>query len=159
MRSAGPAVPVGMMNKPLNGIDNGVEGGNGREVDEDVKVEGKTGEWASGIENPSSNDNGGDEDVRHAYVVPNLTQLPPYHILPTPDERPPPPSTLLEGERSGKQSSGHIDKTGMHLEVPRHKSTTTQPEQVPEAAGARDEARDDEEGQDIEEMLHEEEEG
>ncbi|KIJ21316.1 hypothetical protein PAXINDRAFT_5492 [Paxillus involutus ATCC 200175] len=44
------------------------------------------GEWASGIEDPSSNDDGGDEDVHRTYIVPNTTQPVPYHALPTPNK-------------------------------------------------------------------------
>ncbi|KIJ19510.1 hypothetical protein PAXINDRAFT_8001 [Paxillus involutus ATCC 200175] len=60
----------------------------GRDQERDERDEGgdKKGEWASGIEDPSSNDDGGDEDVRHAYVVPNTTQPVPYHIPPPPNE-------------------------------------------------------------------------
>ncbi|KIJ21103.1 hypothetical protein PAXINDRAFT_6883 [Paxillus involutus ATCC 200175] len=96
--SAGPAVPVGTMNKLSNGIDNGVKGGNGREVNEE-------GEWASGIDDLSSNDDSGDEDVRHAYVVPNSTQLVPYHAEPPPDDSRPPPSVSLEGEMSDQSTT------------------------------------------------------
>ncbi|KIJ14747.1 hypothetical protein PAXINDRAFT_12575 [Paxillus involutus ATCC 200175] len=120
--SAGPAVPVGTTNEPSNGIDEGEKGG-----EEDEK-----GEWASGIETPSSNDDGGDEDVRHAYVVPTSTLPPPYHALPPPpDESRPPPSMSLEGEMSGKQSSDHADEAATHHEHPRHESTTTPPIRTP----------------------------
>ncbi|KIJ07416.1 hypothetical protein PAXINDRAFT_19392 [Paxillus involutus ATCC 200175] len=108
------------------------------------------GEWASGIKDPSSNDDGGDEDVRHAYVVPDTTQPVPYHIPPPPNERSPPPSTPLEGE-NGQKSSGHRDKTATYLEDPRDESPTTSPRRTPsddmsngegrgEAVGGDDEA-------------------
>ncbi|KAF8837505.1 hypothetical protein BDN67DRAFT_1013825 [Paxillus ammoniavirescens] len=158
-----PTVPVGTTNELSNGTDERVKSKKGGEEDE-------KGEWASGDAAPSSNDNGGDESVRHTYVVPNATQPPPYHALPTPDERRRPPSTPLEGE-SGQQTSRRADKTATHqVEAPQTKSTTQQPRQTPydqrsnregrgvatshrEAAGARDEvevrevegSRDDEE--------------
>ncbi|KIK76569.1 hypothetical protein PAXRUDRAFT_103604, partial [Paxillus rubicundulus Ve08.2h10] len=94
---AGPAVPVGMMNGPLN------EGRN-------VKKEDEMGEWVSGIEDPSLDDDGGDEDVLHTYVVPNMTRPPPFHVLSTPDEQSQPSSMPLEGEKTGQQSSRHPDK-------------------------------------------------
>ncbi|KIJ05778.1 hypothetical protein PAXINDRAFT_20987 [Paxillus involutus ATCC 200175] len=84
--SAGPTEPAGTSHGMLNGIDDGVEGGNSREVVKDVKVEDEKGEWVSGIEDPSSNNDGGDEDICHLYVVPNATQPVPYHTLPTPNE-------------------------------------------------------------------------
>ncbi|KIJ12713.1 hypothetical protein PAXINDRAFT_14471 [Paxillus involutus ATCC 200175] len=90
--STGPTEPVGMSNEPRNESNEGEKGG-----EEDEK-----GVWASGIEDPSSNDDGGDEDVRHVYVVPNTTLPPPYHALPTPDKRRQPPSTPLEGEKNDR---------------------------------------------------------
>ncbi|KAF8836909.1 hypothetical protein BDN67DRAFT_1014299, partial [Paxillus ammoniavirescens] len=60
---ARPAVPVGTSYGPPN-RSNEVKGGDGTEVDEDVKVE---DEGASGNEVPSSDDDGGDE-VRHPYA-------------------------------------------------------------------------------------------
>ncbi|KIJ09850.1 hypothetical protein PAXINDRAFT_17104, partial [Paxillus involutus ATCC 200175] len=124
--SAGPAVPVGTTNEPSNGIDEGEKGG-----EEDEK-----GEWASGIETPSSNDDGGDEDIRHAYVVPTSTLPPPYHALPPPpDESRPPPSVSLEGEMSGKQSSDHADEAVTHLERPPDESTTTPPDEKSSGEG------------------------
>ncbi|KAF8841210.1 hypothetical protein BDN67DRAFT_1010773 [Paxillus ammoniavirescens] len=80
-------------------------------------IEDEKGEWASGIEDPSSNDDGGDEDVHHTYIVPNTTQPVPYHALPTPNERSPPLSTLLERE-NGQQLSGHINKMATYLKDP-----------------------------------------
>ncbi|KIJ10618.1 hypothetical protein PAXINDRAFT_16388 [Paxillus involutus ATCC 200175] len=125
--STGPTVPVGTTNEPLNGIDNEVEGGNGREVNKDIGIEDEEGEWASGINDLSSNNDGGDEDVRHVYVIPNSTQPVPYHAEPPPDESRPPLSVSLEGEMSGKQSSNHADKAATHLERPPDESTTTPP--------------------------------
>ncbi|KIJ07628.1 hypothetical protein PAXINDRAFT_19190, partial [Paxillus involutus ATCC 200175] len=63
--SAGPAVPVGTTNGPRNESN---DDSNARDRDEGEKggEEDEKGEWASGIETPSSNDDGGDEDVRHA---------------------------------------------------------------------------------------------
>ncbi|KIJ16557.1 hypothetical protein PAXINDRAFT_11007 [Paxillus involutus ATCC 200175] len=116
-RRAGPAVPVGMMNELSNRIDEGEKGG-----EEDEK-----GEWASGTEIPSSNDDGGDEDVRHVYVIPTSTLPPPYHTLPTPHERRRHLSMLLEGEEGDQKSSGHDNKTATHLEHPRQESSTPQP--------------------------------
>ncbi|KIJ11306.1 hypothetical protein PAXINDRAFT_15773 [Paxillus involutus ATCC 200175] len=54
--SIGPAMPMGRSYRLPNASNEGEKGG-----EEDEK-----GEWASGIETPSSNDDGGDEDVRHA---------------------------------------------------------------------------------------------
>ncbi|KIK71867.1 hypothetical protein PAXRUDRAFT_181701 [Paxillus rubicundulus Ve08.2h10] len=101
----GMTKPVGMLYGPLN------EGRNVKKVDE-------TGEWASGSVTPSSNDDSGDEDVCHTYIVPNMTQPPPYHALPTPDEQRQPLSMPLEGEKTGQQSSRHTDELGTHLDVP-----------------------------------------
>ncbi|KIJ10471.1 hypothetical protein PAXINDRAFT_102023 [Paxillus involutus ATCC 200175] len=86
---AGTTMPVGTSN------------GRDREGDERDKVVEEKGEWASGIKHPSSNDDSGDEDVRHVYIVPNTTQLVPYHALPIPNKRRPPPSVPLEGEKDG----------------------------------------------------------
>jgi hypothetical protein len=79
-------MPVGMSNGPRTGRSQGRRG-----------EKGEKGEWASGIEDPSSNDDGGDEDVRHVYIVPNTTLPPPYHALPTPDERRPTPEHAARG--------------------------------------------------------------
>ncbi|KIJ16142.1 hypothetical protein PAXINDRAFT_11186 [Paxillus involutus ATCC 200175] len=46
--------------------------------------------------------------------------------VPNPDERGPPPSMPLEGEK-GQQSSSHVDETGTHLETPQDQSRTTSP--------------------------------
>ncbi|KIJ09087.1 hypothetical protein PAXINDRAFT_17816, partial [Paxillus involutus ATCC 200175] len=131
--SAGTTMPVGTSNGPLNGSSE-VEGEGGK---------GEGNERASGIVDPSSNGEN---------AVPD--SIPP---TPNPDERGPPPSMPLEGEKNGQQSSGHGDETGTHqVETPRHKSTTQQPRRTPydqrsngedrgvavghrEAAGARDE--------------------
>ncbi|KIK75973.1 hypothetical protein PAXRUDRAFT_171146, partial [Paxillus rubicundulus Ve08.2h10] len=67
------AVPVGTMNGPQN------EGG---EVDKDIKTEDEKGEWVSGIEDSSSNDDSGDKSICHMYIIPTLTLPPPYHALP-----------------------------------------------------------------------------
>ncbi|KIJ07197.1 hypothetical protein PAXINDRAFT_19600 [Paxillus involutus ATCC 200175] len=152
--SAGPVVPVGT----TNGIDEGEKGG-----EEDEK-----GEWASGIETPSSNDDGGDEDVRHAYVVPTSTLPPPYHALPPPpDESRPPPSVSLEGEMSGKQSSDHADEAATHLERPPDESTTTPPDEKSsgegrgtamshrEAVGGDDEVEGSNDGRDTSNRVNE----
>ncbi|KIJ12359.1 hypothetical protein PAXINDRAFT_14835 [Paxillus involutus ATCC 200175] len=119
--SVGPATPMGRPYGPPNALNEGEKGG-----EEDEK-----GEWASGIETPSSNDDGGDEDVRHAYVVPTSTLPPPYHALPTPDERQRPTSMPLEGEMTGQQSSGHADEAATHLERPPDESTTQLPGRTP----------------------------
>ncbi|KIJ06647.1 hypothetical protein PAXINDRAFT_20160 [Paxillus involutus ATCC 200175] len=144
---AGPTEPAGTSNRPPNGSSE-VEGEGGK---------GEGNERASGIVDPSSN---GENAI-------------PDSIPPTPhlDERGPPPSMPLEGEKNGQQLSGHGDETGTHqVETPQHKSTTQQPRRTPynqrsngedrgvavghrEAAGARDEVRErdeaggDEEGQ------------
>ncbi|KIJ08868.1 hypothetical protein PAXINDRAFT_18025 [Paxillus involutus ATCC 200175] len=89
---------------------------------------------------PSSNNDSGDEDVRHMYVVPN-TQLVPYRALPTPNNQRPPLSMPLKGEKTGQQSSGHADEAATHLEVPTDESTTTPPVSTPP------DEKDDEEGQ------------
>ncbi|KIJ04995.1 hypothetical protein PAXINDRAFT_21725, partial [Paxillus involutus ATCC 200175] len=107
--SAGPAVPVGTTNEPSNGIDEGEKGG-----EEDEK-----GEWASGIETPSSNDDGGDEDVRHA----------------------PPPSVPLEGEEDDQKASGHVDDMATHLKPTPDQSTTTPPLRTPYDQGSNGEGR------------------
>ncbi|KIJ09965.1 hypothetical protein PAXINDRAFT_16971 [Paxillus involutus ATCC 200175] len=135
---AGPAVPVGTSNGPSNGIVEGVEEGD-RKVEEEDEKGGRASESAA----LSLNDDGGDEDVRHAYIVPKPVPPSPYQVPPSPDESRPPPSTPLEGEKNGQQASGHVDDTATHLERPRHESTTQQPRRTPEKA--RDEARDDEE--------------
>ncbi|KIJ05737.1 hypothetical protein PAXINDRAFT_21032, partial [Paxillus involutus ATCC 200175] len=129
--SVGPATPVGRSYGPPNASNEGEKGG-----EEDEK-----GEWASGIETPSSNDDGGDEDVRHAYVIPNTTLPPPYHALPPPDERRRPPSVPLEGEKNGQQASGHVDDTATHLERPRRESTTMPPLRTPYDQGSNGEGR------------------
>jgi hypothetical protein len=123
--SAGPAVPVGTTNEPSNGVDEGVEEGDRR-----VEAEDEKGGRASGSAAPSSNDDGGDEDVRHAYVVPKPATSAPYHVPPSPDERRP-PSVPLEGEMTGKQSSGHADEAATHLERPPDESTTQLPGRTP----------------------------
>ncbi|KIJ08944.1 hypothetical protein PAXINDRAFT_17952 [Paxillus involutus ATCC 200175] len=70
---AGTTVPVGTLHEPLNEVDEGVEkGGKGE----------KSGR-ASESEAPSSNGDGGDEDVRHAYVIPKPA---PYQLPPPPNE-------------------------------------------------------------------------
>ncbi|KIJ04447.1 hypothetical protein PAXINDRAFT_22263, partial [Paxillus involutus ATCC 200175] len=122
--SAGPAVPVGTMHEPSNGVDEGVEEGDRR-----VEAEDEKGGRASGSAAPSSNDDGGDEDVRHAYVVPKPAPPSPNHVPPPPDESRPPPSMSLEGEMSGKQSSDHADEAVTHLERPPDESTTTPPDE------------------------------
>ncbi|KIJ11252.1 hypothetical protein PAXINDRAFT_15882 [Paxillus involutus ATCC 200175] len=129
--SAGPAVPVGTTNEPSNGIDEGEKGG-----EEDEK-----GEWASGIETPSSNDDGGDEDVRHVYVVPTSTLPSPYLALPTPNERRPPPSMPLEGEEDDQKASGHVDDMATHLKPTPDQSTTTPPLRTPYDQGSNGEGR------------------
>ncbi|KIJ04850.1 hypothetical protein PAXINDRAFT_21861, partial [Paxillus involutus ATCC 200175] len=123
--SAGPAVPVGTTNEPSNGIDEGVEEGD-RKVEEEDEKGGRASESAA----LSSNDNGGDEDVRHAYVVPKPATSAPYHVPPSPDKRRP-PSVPLEGEMTGKQSSGHADEAATHLERPPDESTTQLPGRTP----------------------------
>ncbi|KIJ06076.1 hypothetical protein PAXINDRAFT_20712 [Paxillus involutus ATCC 200175] len=124
--SAGPAVPVGTSNGPLNRIDEGVEEGD-RKVEEEDEKGGRASESAA----LSSNDDGGDEDVRHAYIVPKPAPPSPYHVPPPPDESRPPPSMSLEGEMSGKQSSDHADEAATHLERPPDESTTTPPVWTP----------------------------
>ncbi|KIJ11539.1 hypothetical protein PAXINDRAFT_15538 [Paxillus involutus ATCC 200175] len=116
--SARPTMPVGTSCGLRSESNENEEGKKG--------IEDKKGEWASGIEDPSSNDNSGDEDIHHVYVVPNTTQPVPYHALPTPNERSPPPSMPLEGE-NGQQSSGHINETATYLKDPRQESSTTTP--------------------------------
>jgi hypothetical protein len=76
--SARLTMPVGTLCGPRSKSNENEEGKKG--------IEDEKGEWASGIEDPSSNDDGGDEDIRHAYIIPNTTQLVPYHALPTPNE-------------------------------------------------------------------------
>jgi hypothetical protein len=81
--SARPTEPVGTLNGPLNENE-----GNGKK--------GEKGE----------NDDGGDENVRHAYIVPSPTSPPASRL---------PPSTPLEGEKEkGQQSSGHTDEAATH---------------------------------------------
>ncbi|KIJ08147.1 hypothetical protein PAXINDRAFT_18692, partial [Paxillus involutus ATCC 200175] len=103
---AGTTMPVGTSNGPSNASKS-----NGN--DEEVKGKGGKGEGnerASGIAAPSSNGEN---------AVPD--SIPP---TPNPDERGPPPSMPLEGEK-GQQSSGHVDETGTHLKPPGHESKTT----------------------------------
>ncbi|KIJ16561.1 hypothetical protein PAXINDRAFT_11011 [Paxillus involutus ATCC 200175] len=135
---AGTTMPVGTSNGPsnaskLNGNDEGVEG---------KGEKGEGNERASGIPAPSSNGE---------YTVPDL--IPP---VPNPHKQtPPPPSTPLEGEKDGEELSGHVDKAGTHDEPPRHELKTTPPTQTPQwvrktrrlGGEARDEAKEDEEGQ------------
>ncbi|KIJ09920.1 hypothetical protein PAXINDRAFT_17034 [Paxillus involutus ATCC 200175] len=93
--SAGMAMPVGTSNGPPNRSS-------------EVEGEGENGEKdkrASGIADPSLDNNGGDEDIHHTYFVPNSTQLAPY-----PDEpRPPPLSMSLEGEISVNHHTTDMD--------------------------------------------------
>jgi hypothetical protein len=44
-----------------------------------------------------------------------------------PNERRPPPSVPLEGEKDGQQSSGHINEMATYLKDPRQESSTTTP--------------------------------
>ncbi|KIJ08711.1 hypothetical protein PAXINDRAFT_18165 [Paxillus involutus ATCC 200175] len=143
--SAGMTMPVGTSNGPLNGSSK-VEGEGGK---------GEGNERARGIVAPSLNGKN---------AIPD--SIPP---APNPDERGPPPSMPLEGEKNSQQSSGHSDEMGMHqVETPRHKSTTQQPRRTPynqrlngedrgvavghrEAAGARDEVGERDEAKDDEE--------
>ncbi|KIJ09143.1 hypothetical protein PAXINDRAFT_17768 [Paxillus involutus ATCC 200175] len=106
MMSAGPTEPAGMSNEPRNESNKGEKGG---EKDE-------KGVWASGIEDPSSNDDSGDEEVCHAYIIPNTTLPPPYHALPTPDERRQPPNMLLEGEKNGDEEGQETRKGTREVE-------------------------------------------
>ncbi|KIJ04914.1 hypothetical protein PAXINDRAFT_21801 [Paxillus involutus ATCC 200175] len=57
-RGTGMTKPAGRSYKPPNELNEGEKGGE----------EDDMGEWASGIETPSSNDDGGDEDVHHAWT-------------------------------------------------------------------------------------------
>ncbi|KIJ11271.1 hypothetical protein PAXINDRAFT_15813 [Paxillus involutus ATCC 200175] len=113
--SARPTEPVGTLNGPLN-ESNENEG------------KGKKGE-------KGENDDGGDENVRHAYIVPSPT--PPASRLP--------PSTPLEGEKEkGQQLSGRTDEAATHqIEPPRQKSRTTPPKRMP------DDGRSSREGQGV----------
>ncbi|KIJ12438.1 hypothetical protein PAXINDRAFT_14762 [Paxillus involutus ATCC 200175] len=124
--SAGPAVPVGTTNGPSNGIDEGVEKGDSKVEEENAK-----GGRVSGSVALSSNDDGGDEDVRHVYVVPKPAPPSPNHVPPPPDEQRPPPSAPLEGEEDDQKSSGHADEAATHLERPPDESTTTPPVWTP----------------------------
>ncbi|KIJ13525.1 hypothetical protein PAXINDRAFT_13642 [Paxillus involutus ATCC 200175] len=98
--SARPRLPAGTSNGPPNGSSE-VEG---------KGEKGEGNERASGIVDPSSNGEN---------AVPD--SIPP---TPNPDERGPPPSMPLEGEK-GQQSSGHVDETGTHLKPPGHETRTT----------------------------------
>ncbi|KIK76758.1 hypothetical protein PAXRUDRAFT_46771, partial [Paxillus rubicundulus Ve08.2h10] len=69
VKSAGPTKPAGAPRT-----------GSAREITEEV-------ERASGSVTPSSNDDGGNEDVRHTYIVPKTTQPVPYCILPHHERR------------------------------------------------------------------------
>ncbi|KIJ06171.1 hypothetical protein PAXINDRAFT_20623 [Paxillus involutus ATCC 200175] len=160
--SAGPAVPVGTTNGPPNESDGGRDRERGRNVEEEDEKGGRASESVA----LSSNDDGGDEDVRHAYIVPTSTPPSPNHVPPPPDESRPPPSVSLEGEMSGKQLSDHADEAATHHEHPRHESTTTPPIRTPrdekssregrgtamshrEAAGARDEVGEGNDGREM----------
>ncbi|KIJ14510.1 hypothetical protein PAXINDRAFT_12607 [Paxillus involutus ATCC 200175] len=104
---AGTTMPVGTLNtSKLNGNDEEVEG---------KGEKGEGNKRASGITAPSSN-------VK--YTVPDL--IPP---VPNPHEQtPPPPSTLLEGEKDGEESSGRAHKAATHVvETPWAESRTTLP--------------------------------
>ncbi|KIJ05345.1 hypothetical protein PAXINDRAFT_21381 [Paxillus involutus ATCC 200175] len=107
--------PVGTLNGPLN---------------ESNENEGKGTKGEKG-----ENDDSGDENVRHAYVVPS----------PTPPASRPPPSTPLEGEKEkGQQLSGRTDEAATHqIEPPRQKSRTTPPKRMP------DDGRSSREGQGV----------
>ncbi|KIJ12166.1 hypothetical protein PAXINDRAFT_14940 [Paxillus involutus ATCC 200175] len=109
---AGPTEPAGTSHQPLNDVDEGVKEGD-RKVEEEDEKGGRASESVA----LSSNDNGGDKDVRHMYVVPKPAPPFPYHVPPPPDERSPPLSTPLEGE-NGQKSSGHVDETGTHPKPP-----------------------------------------
>ncbi|KIJ13148.1 hypothetical protein PAXINDRAFT_100845 [Paxillus involutus ATCC 200175] len=107
--------PVGTLNGPLN---------------ESNENEGKGTKGEKG-----ENDDSGDENVRHAYVVPS----------PTPPASRPPPSTPLEGEKEkGQQLSGRTDEAATHqIKPPRQKSRTTPPKRMP------DDGRSSREGQGV----------
>ncbi|KIJ05418.1 hypothetical protein PAXINDRAFT_21324 [Paxillus involutus ATCC 200175] len=111
--SAGTTMPVGTSNGPPNGSSE-VEGEGGK---------GEGNERASGIVDPSSNGEN---------AVPD--SIPP---TPNPDERGPPPSMPLEGEKNGQQSSGHGDETGTHQRSNGEDRGVAVGHR--EAAGARDE--------------------
>ncbi|KIJ06368.1 hypothetical protein PAXINDRAFT_20441 [Paxillus involutus ATCC 200175] len=131
-RCAGTTMSVGTSYGPSNKLRNeSKEKGKGGEVVEDVKEEDEKGGRASESAALSSNDDGGDKDVRHAYVIPKPAPPSPYHIPPPPDESRPPPSVSLEGEMSGKQSSDHANEAVTHLERPPDESTTTPPVWTP----------------------------
>ncbi|KIJ06693.1 hypothetical protein PAXINDRAFT_20112 [Paxillus involutus ATCC 200175] len=95
---------------------------NTRDGDGDRKVEredeDEKGRRASESVALSSNDDGGDKDIRHAYIVPKPAPPSPNHVPPPPDERRPPPSVPLKGEEDDQKSSGHTDEAAMHLERP-----------------------------------------
>ncbi|KIJ08867.1 hypothetical protein PAXINDRAFT_18024 [Paxillus involutus ATCC 200175] len=118
MTSTRPAVPVGTTNGPSNGLD----GDGDRKVE--VEDEDEKGRRASESATLSLNDDGGDKDVHHVYIVPKPAP-------PSPDERQPPLSVPLEGEEDNQKSSGHADEAATHLEQPPDESTTQQPGQTP----------------------------
>ncbi|KIJ07876.1 hypothetical protein PAXINDRAFT_18955 [Paxillus involutus ATCC 200175] len=98
---------------------------------------GEKDERASGIADPSSDVNGGDEDVHHTYVVPDSTRLAPYPDKP----RPPPPSTLLEGEEKNSQQQPRQTPYDQRLNGEGRGEGRRQKEEARDAA-----RRDDEEG-------------
>ncbi|KAF8833138.1 hypothetical protein BDN67DRAFT_1017907 [Paxillus ammoniavirescens] len=98
-----------------------------------MPLEGEKGQQSSGhadeaathLEQPASGDIAPSSNGENA--VPDSTPPPPY-----PDElTTPPPSTPLEGENEGKQSSRRPEETATHLETPRHELRTTPPERTP----------------------------
>ncbi|KIJ13592.1 hypothetical protein PAXINDRAFT_13553 [Paxillus involutus ATCC 200175] len=133
---AGTTVPAGTSHEPSNDVDEGVEEGD-RKVEEEDEKGGRASESAA----LSSNEDGGDEDVRHAYIVPKPVPPSPYQVPPPPDESRPPPSTPLEGEKNGQPSSGRTDETGTHLETPQDQSRTTSPIRTPHDKGSSGEGR------------------
>ncbi|KIJ09802.1 hypothetical protein PAXINDRAFT_17135 [Paxillus involutus ATCC 200175] len=128
--SARPAVPVGTSYGPPNESN---DDSNARDQEEGKRdgevVEGEDEKGGRVCESAalSSNDDGGDEDVRHVYVIPKPAPPSPNHVPPPPGERRPPPSVPLEGEEVDQQSSGHDNEMATHLEHPRQESSTPQP--------------------------------
>ncbi|KIJ05818.1 hypothetical protein PAXINDRAFT_20953 [Paxillus involutus ATCC 200175] len=132
-------MPVGTS----HGLLNKSNGGRDRKGVERDKVEDKKGEWASGVVAPSSNDDGGDEDVRHAYVVPTSTPTPPTtsHHLQTNDDHP-----RAWHSRGSKMVSYRAATLTQWPHTSELHDTNRQPWEE-----AKDETRGDEEGQETRE--------
>ncbi|KIJ21289.1 hypothetical protein PAXINDRAFT_5472 [Paxillus involutus ATCC 200175] len=111
-------MPVGTSNGLLNGINKGVKKG-----DSKVKVENEKGRRASESAALSSNDNSGDEDVHHTYIIPKPALPAPYHVPPRPDEQGSPPTCRSRGRRKvddAKTDDNHPEDDNHTQQPSRH---------------------------------------